>query len=45
MLSEKESGHLRDILTNIALAERFAHNHSYESLRDDLLARSDVISS
>jgi uncharacterized protein with HEPN domain len=35
MLSEKESGLLRDILHYIELAERFAHGRSFESLRDD----------
>lgn len=45
MPSEKESGALRDILRHIDLAERFAHNHSYESLRDDLKTLYAVIRS
>jgi uncharacterized protein with HEPN domain len=45
MLSEKESGALRDMLRHIDLAERFAHGHSYESLRDDLQALYAVIRS
>jgi uncharacterized protein with HEPN domain len=45
MLSEKESGALLDMLRHIDLAERFAHGHSYESLRDDLQALYAVIRS
>jgi uncharacterized protein with HEPN domain len=45
MLSEKESGALRDMLRHIDLAERFAHGHSYASLRDDLQALYAVIRS
>jgi uncharacterized protein with HEPN domain len=45
MLSEKESGALRDMLRHIDLAEQFAHGHSYESLRDDLRALYAVIRS
>jgi uncharacterized protein with HEPN domain len=41
MLSEKERGALR----HIDLAERFAHGHSYESLRDNLQALYAVIRS
>jgi uncharacterized protein with HEPN domain len=37
MLSEKESGALRDMLYHIELAERFAHGRTFESLRDDLM--------
>ena len=37
MLSEKESGALRDMLHHIELAERFAHGRTFESLRDDLM--------
>jgi hypothetical protein len=39
MLSEKDSGTLRDILRHIDLAEQFAHGQGYEGLRDDLQAR------
>jgi uncharacterized protein with HEPN domain len=39
MLSEKESGALRDMLRHIDLAEQFAQGQRYESLRDDLQAR------
>jgi len=45
MPSEKESGALRDILRHIELAEKFAHGHSYQSLRDDLQALYAVIRS
>jgi uncharacterized protein with HEPN domain len=45
MLSEKESGALRDMLRHIDLAEQFAHGHSYESLRDNLQALYAVIRS
>ncbi len=45
MLSEKESGYLKDVLRNIELAERFARGLSYEGLRDDLLALYAVIRS
>ena len=45
MPSEKENGALRDILRHIDLAERFAHSHSYESLRDDLKTLYAVIRS
>jgi uncharacterized protein with HEPN domain len=45
MLSEKESGALRDMLRHIDLAEQFAHGHNYESLRDDLQALYAVIRS
>jgi uncharacterized protein with HEPN domain len=45
MLSEKESGALRDMLRHIDLAEQFAQGHSYESLRDDLQALYAVIRS
>jgi uncharacterized protein with HEPN domain len=37
MLSERESGALRDMLHHIDLAERFAQGRSFESLRDDLM--------
>jgi uncharacterized protein with HEPN domain len=37
MLSDRESGALRDMLHHIELAERFAQGRSYESLRDDLM--------
>jgi uncharacterized protein with HEPN domain len=37
MLSETESGALRDMLHHIDLAERFARSRSFESLRDDLM--------
>jgi uncharacterized protein with HEPN domain len=45
MLSEKESGALRDMLRHIDLAEQFAQGQSYESLRDDLQALYAVIRS
>jgi uncharacterized protein with HEPN domain len=45
MLSEKESGALRDMLRHIDLAEQFAHGHHYESLRDSLQALYAVIRS
>jgi uncharacterized protein with HEPN domain len=45
MLSERESGALRDMLRHIDLAEQFAHGHSYESLRDNLQALYAVIRS
>jgi uncharacterized protein with HEPN domain len=45
MLSEKESGALRDMLRHIDLAEQFVHGHSCESLRDDLEALYAVIRS
>jgi len=45
MLSEKDSGTLRDILHHIDLAEQFAPGHDYESLRDDLQALYAVIRS
>jgi hypothetical protein len=35
MLSETESGALRDMLHHIDLADRFVHGRSFESLRDD----------
>lgn len=37
MLSEKESGALRDILFHINATERFAHGQTFESLRNDLI--------
>src|ERR1700681_4104781 len=37
MLSEKESGALRDMLHHIDMAEEFARGRSFESLRDDLM--------
>jgi hypothetical protein len=37
MLSEKESGVLRDMLFHVDAAERFAHGQTFESLRDDLM--------
>jgi len=43
MLSEKDSGTLRDILRHIDLAEQFAHGQGYEGLRDDLQALYAVI--
>ena len=45
MLSEKESGALRDMLRHIDLAEQFARGHSYESLRDNLQPLYAVIRS
>ena len=45
MLSEKESGALRDMLRHIDLAEQFAQGQSCESLRDDLQALYAVIRS
>jgi uncharacterized protein with HEPN domain len=45
MLSEKESGALRDMLRHIDLAEQFAQDQSYESLRIDLQALYAVIRS
>jgi uncharacterized protein with HEPN domain len=45
MLSENESGALRDMPRHIDLAEQFAHGHNYESLRDDLRALYAVIRS
>jgi uncharacterized protein with HEPN domain len=45
MLSEKESGLLRDILNNIDLAERFAQGHTFETLRDDLRSLYAIIRS
>jgi len=45
MLSERESGALRDMLRHIDLAQQFAHGHSYESLRDNLQALYAVIRS
>jgi len=45
MLSEKDSGTLRDILRHIDLAEQFAHGQGYEGLRDDLQALYAVIRS
>jgi hypothetical protein len=41
MLSEKESGALRDMLYHIELAERFAHGRTFESLRDRV-GRCDI---
>jgi hypothetical protein len=38
MLSEKDSGTLRDILRHIDLAEQFAYGKGYEGFRDDLQA-------
>jgi uncharacterized protein with HEPN domain len=37
MLSETESGALRDMLHHIDMAERFAQGRNFESLRDDLM--------
>jgi uncharacterized protein with HEPN domain len=45
MLSERESGALRDMLRHIDLAEQFAQGQSHESLRDDLQALYAVIRS
>jgi len=45
MLSEKESGALRDILRHVDLAEQFAHGHIFETLRDDLQALYAIIRS
>jgi uncharacterized protein with HEPN domain len=45
MLSEKDSGTLRDILRHIDLAEQFAQGQGYEGLRDDLQALYAVIRS
>jgi uncharacterized protein with HEPN domain len=45
MLSEKESGALRDMLRHIDLAEQFARSHNYQSLRDDLKALYAIIRS
>jgi uncharacterized protein with HEPN domain len=45
MPSEKESGALRDILFHIDAAERFAHDQTFESLRDDLMRLYAVIRS
>jgi uncharacterized protein with HEPN domain len=45
MLSEKESGTLRDILFQINAAERFAHGQTFESLRDDLMRLYAIIRS
>jgi uncharacterized protein with HEPN domain len=45
MLSEKESGALRDMLRHIDLAEQFAQGQSYEGLRDNLQALYAVIRS
>jgi uncharacterized protein with HEPN domain len=38
MLSEKDSGTLRDILRHIDLAEQFARGEDYESFRNNLQA-------
>ena len=43
MLSEKDSGTLRDILRHIDLAEQFADGQGYEGLRNDLRALYAVI--
>jgi uncharacterized protein with HEPN domain len=45
MLSERDSGALRDMLRHVELAEQFVRGHSYESLRDDLQALYAVIRS
>jgi Protein of unknown function DUF86 len=45
MLSEKESGALRDILFQINAAERFTHDQTFESLRDDLMRLYAIIRS
>jgi uncharacterized protein with HEPN domain len=45
MLSEKESGYLKDILDNIELAEQFARGLNYEGLRDNVQALYAVIRS
>ena len=45
MPSEKESGYLREMLDNIALAEQFAGSLSYGSLREDLRTLYAVIRS
>jgi uncharacterized protein with HEPN domain len=45
MLSEKENGALRDILFHINAAERFAHDQTFESLRDDLMRLYAIIRS
>jgi uncharacterized protein with HEPN domain len=45
MLSEKESGALRDILFQINAAERFADDQTFESLRDDLMRLYAIIRS
>jgi len=43
MLSEKDSGTLRDILRHVDLAEQFADGQGYEGLRNDLRALYAVI--
>src|SRR5438270_11100354 len=43
MLSEAERGALRDMLVNIEMAERFAHDMTFASLRDDLMRLYAVI--
>ena len=45
MLSEKESGVLRDMLFYVDAAERFAHGQTFESLRDDLMRLYAIIRS
>lgn len=45
MLSEKDSGTLRDILRHIDLAEQFAQGQGYESFRNNLQALYAVIRS
>jgi uncharacterized protein with HEPN domain len=45
MLSEKESGVLRDMLFHVDAAERFAHGQTFESLRDDLMRLYAIIRS
>ena len=45
MLSEKESGVLRDMLFHVDAAEHFAHGQAFESLRDDLMRLYAIIRS
>jgi uncharacterized protein with HEPN domain len=45
MLSEKESGALRDMVFHIIAAERFSHGQTFESLRDDLMRLYAIIRS
>ncbi len=37
MPSEKDGATLRQMLDHVDLAEKFAHDRSFESLRDDLM--------
>jgi uncharacterized protein with HEPN domain len=45
MLSERESGALRDMLFHVDAAERFAQGQTFESLRDDLMRLYAIIRS